>query len=83
MNNDGNTINKELTKTKKNTQTHLSINKEDLYINELISRINIINEELYDYIIFECGYKNTSKEFKKEVRTYLDKVMVNYLNDIK
>ena len=70
--------NKKLPKSNKKVQTNSIVNKGDTYLNELISKINIINEEFYDYIIFDCGNKNTSKEFKKGVRSHLDKVMVNY-----
>tara|TARA_Y100000389_G_C17326104_1_gene445651 strand:- start:152 stop:472 length:321 start_codon:yes stop_codon:yes gene_type:complete len=73
--------NKERIKEKtKNTNVSI-INKEVPYLYELISRINIINEEVYDYIIFECGNKNTSKEFKRDVRSYLDKAMINYFKN--
>lgn len=71
-------LNKNATKNAENKSTKPLLNELDPYLNELISRINIVNEEFYDYIIYECGYKNASKEFKKGVRSHLDKVMVNY-----
>ena len=45
--------------------------------------MNILNEELYDYLLFKCDYRNTSKEYKKELRDLLDTSMVNYFNNIK
>lgn len=76
--NDSNTSNTSLSKNQNSLHNDLSCNKGESYLYDIISRINIINEEFYDYIIFKCGYKNASKEFKKEVRSYLDKLMVNY-----
>jgi len=70
--------NKKLPKIKKKVQTNSIVNECDTYLNELLSKINIINEEFYDYIIFDCGNKNASKGFKKGVRSHLDKVMINY-----
>lgn len=69
-------------KNNKNHNNNASLNVLDPYLKEVISKINIINEEFYDYIIFECGNKDASKEFKMEVRSYLDKVMVNYFKKI-
>lgn len=76
--NECNSSNKKISKSKKKDQTNSTLIACDTYLNELISKINIINEEFYDYIIFDCGNKNASKEFKKGVRTHLDKVMINY-----
>ena len=59
-----------------------TIDVSDAYFKELISRMNIINEELYDYIIFDCGYKSSSKEYKKEIKTHLDKVMISFFTKI-
>lgn len=53
------------------------------YFNELIQRLNIINHEFYDYIIFNCGYKDSSNEYKKEITAHLDDVMINFLKKLK
>ncbi len=59
------------------------INTKDPYFNELLQRINIINHEFYDYIIFNSGYKDSSNEYKKEIKGHLDDVMINFLKKIK
>ena len=59
------------------------IKANDPYFNELIQRLNIMNHEFYDYIIFNCGYKDCSNDYKKEIAAHLDDVMLNFLKKIK
>lgn len=59
------------------------VNTTDPYFNELIQRLNIMNHEFYDYIIYNCGYKDSSNEYKKEIKSHLDEVMINFLKKIK
>ena len=59
------------------------INTKDPYFNELLQRLNIMNHEFYDYIIYNCGYKDSSNEYKNEIKTHLDDVMINFLKKIK
>ena len=60
-----------------------TITPNDAYVKEIVSRMNIINEELYDYIVFECGYKNSSNEYKKEIKSHLDEIMMSFFKKMK
>ena len=65
------------------TKQKTKINLNDKYFEYILIKMNILNEELYDYLLFKCDYRNTSKEYKKELRDLLDTSMVNYFNNIK
>lgn len=72
----------EIKATKATNTAKTTITKPDPYLTEIVSRMNIINEEFYDYIIYNYNKNNNvSNETKTDVRQYLDKAMVEFFNE--